>query len=102
MEIVAKTDGESLFVFLRGEMDEHSAQSARRIADDLADKHARCERAVFDFENVTFMDSTGIGFLIGRYKKFRRIGVPMYIRNPNPIADKILAVSGVYSLIPRI
>lgn len=102
MEIEAKTDGESLFVFLRGEMDEHSAQSARRIADDLADRYVRCDRAVFDFENVTFMDSTGIGFLIGRYKKFRRVGVPMYIRNPNPVADKILAVSGVYSLIPRI
>jgi anti-anti-sigma factor len=48
------------------------------------------------------MDSTGIGFLIGRYKTFLRFGVPMYITNPNPTADKILAMSGVYTLAPRV
>ena len=48
------------------------------------------------------MDSTAIGFLIGRYKKLMRYGIPMYITNPNPAADKILALSGVYTLIPRL
>ena len=47
------------------------------------------------------MDSTGIGFLIGRYKKASRLAVPLYIENPNFAADKILNLSGIYSLIPK-
>ena len=47
------------------------------------------------------MDSTGIGFLIGRYKKAARISVPLYIEKPNFSADKILNLSGIYSLIPK-
>lgn len=102
MEIVARTDGASLYLFLRGEIDEYSASTARRLADELADKYARCARAIFDFNNVTFMDSTGIGFLIGRYKKFQRYGIPVYIKSPSASVDKILSVSGVYSLLPKI
>ena len=45
--------------------------------------------------------STGIGFLIGRYKKASRLAVPLYIENPNFAADKILNLSGIYSLIPK-
>nr|MBR6777967.1 STAS domain-containing protein [Clostridia bacterium] len=49
-----------------------------------------------------FMDSTGIGFLIGRYKKFSRYGVPVYVTNPSQATDRILQMSGVYTLMPRI
>ena len=48
------------------------------------------------------MDSTGIGFLIGRYKKLRKYGMVMALESPNAGADKILALSGVYSLMPKI
>ena len=48
------------------------------------------------------MDSTGIGFLMGRYKKLKKYGMEMYLENPNANADKILALSGVYSLVPKI
>ena len=48
------------------------------------------------------MDSTGIGFLNGRYKRLQKNGMGMYLENPNAGADKILALSGVYSLMPKI
>ena len=48
------------------------------------------------------MDSTGIGFLIGRYKKLKRSSTPMYIQSPDLAADKILSMSGIYSLIPKL
>ena len=83
-------------------MDEHNAGLARREADKLADDFCASKRAVFDLKDISFMDSTGIGFLIGRYKKFRRYGVPVYVTNPSQSTDKILSVSGVYSLIPRV
>lgn len=102
MQITASRQGKSIYITLDGEMDEHSAAIARRQADKIADESVGVDEAVFDLQNVTFMDSTGIGFLIGRYKKFKRYGVPMYVTNPNMTADKILTISGVYAIIPRI
>ena len=102
MQITANRHGKSIYITLDGEMDEHSAAYARRQVDKIADQSVGAEEAVFDLEKVSFMDSTGIGFLIGRYKKFKRFGVPMYVTNPNMTADKILTISGVYAIIPRI
>ena len=102
MQINAKRKNNILYIRLTGELDEHSAVDARRNADILAEESAGIERTVFDLGEVSFMDSTGIGFLIGRYKKFRRLGVPVYITNTPPATDKILMMSGVYTLIPKI
>ncbi|MBQ8322402.1 MAG: anti-sigma factor antagonist [Clostridia bacterium] len=102
MQVNAKRENNILYIRLCGELDEHSAAQARHSADTLAESSALVERAVFDLGEVSFMDSTGIGFLIGRYKKFRRLGVPVYITNTPPTTDKILMMSGIYSLIPKI
>ena len=91
-----------LYMRLCGEMDEHNAASARRMADRIADNYAASERAVIDLKEVSFMDSTGIGFLIGRYKKLRRYGIPVYVTNPSLGTDRILQMSGVYTLMPKI
>ena len=91
-----------LYMRLSGELDEHNAALARRTADRLADAHTDSERAVFDLSGVSFMDSTGIGFLIGRYKKFHRYGIPVYVTNLSMTTDRILQMSGVYSIIPKI
>ena len=102
MQITTNRQGKSIYIALDGEMDEHSAAYARRQVDKIAEQSVGAEEAVFDLQKVSFMDSTGIGFLIGRYKKFKRFGVPMYVTNPNMTADKILTISGVYAIIPRI
>ena len=103
MKITADCRNKTVYVRLVGEIDEHNAALARRQADKLAEEYAiRCENAVFDLQNVSFMDSTGIGFSIGRYKKFQRYGIPMYVTNPSLSTDKILQMSGVYTLIPKI
>ena len=102
MTVNASFQNEILHIRLCGEMDEHTAAYARRAADALASRYLGCKSAVFDLQEVSFMDSTGIGFLIGRYKTFQKRGVPVYIANPSQSTDKILAMSGVYSLIPKI
>ncbi len=94
--------GDCLYIYLMGEMDECTVSRAREEVDDTIDRSAGCSRAVFNLAGVRFMDSTGIGFLIGRYKKLQKYGMGMYLENPNPDADKILTLSGVYSLMPKI
>lgn len=101
MQICTDYQDKVLYLRLSGEMDEHNAAAARLYVDRLADEHAQSEKAVIDLKEVSFMDSTGIGFLIGRYKKFRRYGIPVYVTNPSPSADKVLRMSGVYTLMPR-
>ncbi len=103
MKICADCGDQALYIRLCGEVDEHGVAMARRDADRLCESYAhRIERAVFDLEGVSFMDSTGIGFLIGRYKKLARYGVSMYVTKPSAATDRILQMSGIYTLIPRI
>lgn len=102
MRILSDYKGNVLYMRLCGEMDEHNAALVRRDADRLVDDHTQSERAVIDLSEVSFMDSTGIGFLIGRYKKLKRYGIPVYVTNPSFGTDKILQMSGVYTLMPKI
>ena len=94
--------GENLYIYLSGELDENSVGGLRADADRLIDENAGLSRAVFNLAGVKFMDSTGIGFLMGRYKKLKAYGMGMYLENPDAGADKILALSGVYTLMPKV
>ena len=102
MQIQASRTKDRLIIFVRGEIDEHSAKRARQETDKLIDESSDAAFAVFDLSAVSFMYSTGIGFLIGRYKKLKRLGMNAYISSPNHDADKILLMSGIYQLIPKI
>ena len=102
MELKNNLKGDDLYIYLSGELDEHSVSSVREAADRMIDNNAGLSRAVFNLAGVKFMDSTGIGFLIGRYKKLKKYGMGMYLENPNVGADKILELSGIYTLMPKI
>ncbi len=102
MELKSNLKGDDLYIYLTGELDEHSVSSVRETADRMIDENAGLSRAIFNLAGVKFMDSTGIGFLIGRYKKLKKYGMEMYLENPNAGADKILELSGIYTLTPRI
>ena len=62
-----------LYINLSGEMDECSAQTARAKCDSLIEENASAQKIVINLSGVAFMDSTGIGFLIGRYKKASKL-----------------------------
>ncbi|MBR2904126.1 MAG: STAS domain-containing protein [Clostridia bacterium] len=102
MQVSLQERGGVLYIFLDGELDEHTAADARRYIDSAVLKYTRINKAVIDLSKVAFMDSTGIGFLIGRYKAFRRFGLPVYIANPNRATDKILLIGGIYAIIPKV
>ena len=91
----------TLYIKLIGEMDEYSAQSVRAECDEIIESNQSVGRIIINLSEVAFMDSTGIGFLIGRYKKAARMGIPVSVEAPNLAADKILNLSGIYTLIPK-
>ena len=101
MQIKSGTANGTLYIKLIGEMDEYSAQSIREKCDKLIEDNLRVNKIVINLAEVAFMDSTGIGFLIGRYKKAVRAGLKLFVEAPNLAADKILNLSGIYTLIPK-
>ncbi len=102
MRTQATRRGDSLYIYLTGELDEHTVAKARAEADAFIDGAAGMSRAVFNLAGVRFMDSTGIGFLIGRYRRLQKYGMTMCLEAPNAGADKILQISGLYALMPKI
>lgn len=81
------------------EIDECSVQKIRRKADYEIERYLP-KKVVFDFDSVTFMDSAGIGLLIGRYKIVNMIGGKVGIANLTDSIKKIFEMSGVLRLIP--
>lgn len=102
MELKSNVKGDNLYIYLSGELDEHTVSAVRETADRMIDDNAGLARVVFNLAGVKFMDSTGIGFLIGRYKKLKKYGMDMYLESPNVGADKILELSGIYKIMPKI
>ena len=57
---------------------------------------------IIDLSELEFMDSTGIGVLIGRYKKMKNRNIPIFICNPSKHAEKIFKMTGLYEIMPKI
>ena len=104
MEIRYVTNKNELIAKLYGEFDEFTAEYIRMSLDTFLSDMSFIDdaRIVLDFSHVSFMDSTGIGVLLGRYKKFSKRKVALCITNPPAHVDKILKMSGVYQLVPLI
>ena len=90
---------DKLLVFkIIDEIDDHSVQMIRRKADYEIERYMP-KRVVFDFDSVTFMDSAGIGLIIGRYKFAKMIGAKLEISNLTQSVKKIFEMSGILKLI---
>lgn len=80
------------------ELDHHCATQLRAEADLLIESY-RINRLVFDFAGTEFMDSSGIGVLIGRCKNMRYNGGSVEAQNLNDRVHKIFVVSGLHKMI---
>ena len=101
MQIASSIVQNTLVVRLDGELDHHTADYTRANLDSVM-LQTRAARIVLDLAKLRFMDSTGIGVLIGRYKKMKASGIPIYIANPTSQAERIFKLTGLYSIMPRI
>ena len=95
MEI--KAHGEVLTVYLQGEIDHHSAKTMREEIDEAIDFNMPT-LLILDFEQVTFMDSSGIGLVMGRYRNLSRRGAKLHITGTSPQIYKVMKLSGIEKL----
>lgn len=101
MQIKHRTYNQILYLVLNGELDENSSHFAKATLDSLLDKSGFNE-VIIDLSELEFMDSTGVGVLIGRYKKMKEKGIPIFICNPSKHAEKIFNMTGLYGIMPKI
>lgn len=80
---------------------DHSAclQLRDRLDELLADGSIR--RLVFDLKHVGFMDSSGVGFIIGRYKLMKKRGGSVAVTNADGRMNRIFEMSGLYQIVER-
>ena len=102
MEIKYGVEKNILYIYLYGEIDEYSSGKCRSKTDEIIDRCTGVKNVVFNFANVTFMDSTGIGMLIGRYKKIKSYNIAAFVQNPPSNVQKIMQISGLYKILPII
>ncbi len=101
MQIKNRVYENIMYIVLNGELDEHSAIYTRRTLDELITSK-KFRQVIIDLSELDFMDSTGIGVLIGRYKKMKAKNIPIYICNPSSHADRIFKMTGLYDIMPKI
>ncbi|MBQ8468786.1 MAG: STAS domain-containing protein [Clostridia bacterium] len=104
MEIKYVTKNNALIAKLYGDLDEYSAEYVRMSLDKILSDMSFVGGAslILDFSHVTFMDSTGIGVLIGRYKKYEKKQVEIKISSPPAQVDRIMKMAGIYRLMPLV
>ena len=88
-----------LVLKITDEIDDCSVQKIRRKADYEIERYMP-KKVVFDFDSVTFMDSAGIGLIIGRYKFTNMLGGKLEVANLTQSVRKIFDMSGILKLIP--
>ena len=101
MQVDAKIYADTLCIQIVGELDEHTSEFARKSLDEELSNN-EFKQVIIDLSELNFMDSTGIGVLMGRYKKMRERKIPIFIANPSAQADKIFKMTALYDVMPKI
>ncbi len=98
MQLRLISEKHALLVSLEGELDHHTANSVREKIDTEI-KRSNAKNIIFDFRKLNFMDSSGIGVIIGRYKVSKILGGETIIFSPTNAVRRIIEMSGIHKII---
>ncbi len=90
--------GTSLVIAPETEIDHHATKTLRVEIDEQILKTTP-EKIIFDFSRTSFMDSSGLGLVLGRYRKAKEAGVEVEIVNPGEKIYRILKMAGIDKFI---
>lgn len=93
-----EVNGRTMVIRLKEDLDHHNAVYIREMADSFLEKYP-IERIIFDFTGVEFMDSSGIGVIMGRYKQMSYVGGSVAVCGIGKNVDRIFQMSGLYKLV---
>lgn len=99
-EIIYRVEGQTLWIVLPPELDHHSSRFLKEHTEQILREHY-IRRIVFDFSGTTFMDSTGIGVLMGRYKRMRDCGGTVELYGVGERIGRILKMSGLEGMMGK-
>jgi len=88
-----------LIVRLSGELDHHTADMVRMQMDEAIQRR-QCEHLVLSLKDLQFMDSSGLGVILGRYKLIKNKGGKMVVCDVNPPVYRLLEMSGLFKIMP--
>lgn len=97
MNVTVESCKDYLAAYLIGEIDHHSSAEVRAKIDD-AISFKQPKHLILDFKNVTFMDSSGIGLVMGRYRLMQSYGGTVEIKNVTKQTKKIMELAGLGSI----
>ena len=101
MECIYVPKDKQLTLKITKEIDEHTTEKLRRKIDNEITRFLP-RKVIFDFGNVSFMDSAGIGMLLGRYKVIKMLGGQLELVNVNKQIERIFEISGILKIIPLV
>ncbi len=88
---------EGIAVLLTGELDHHAARDIREQIDGAIDR-CRVRRLRLDFSEVGFMDSSGIGLVMGRYRLMKTLGGELQVVGASDRIEKVMRLAGLDKL----
>ncbi len=94
MSVKITVSGEVVTAYLEGEIDHHTASVMRNEIDAAVEKNVPT-MLVLDFRDVSFMDSSGIGLVMGRYKALKPLGAELHVTNTSPQIGKVMKLAGL-------
>ena len=95
-----EVEGECLIINLPEELDHHTAKEIRNETDALFSSK-KIRNVIFNYENTSFMDSSGIGLVMGRYREVRYLKGNIYLVGITDKMKRILEISGLYRIAKR-
>ena len=97
MPVSMELDGDKLTVYLSGDIDHHTAAGMRSEIDHTLRENC-IKLLTLDFSGVTFMDSSGIGLVMGRHKLVSELGGRCRVADPPAYISKVMRISGIGDL----
>ncbi len=98
MKNVIMLEGDKMIIRVGEDLDHHVTKELKENIDAMVDKGI-VRNIAFDFSTTGFMDSAGIGLIMGRYKKISPLGGEISIVGTNPAIERIIRISGIHKII---
>lgn len=100
-KIQFEKNNDQLIVYFSGEVDSiHTMNYRNLIVSEIETGKYIC--MIMDFTQVSFIDSSGIGLVLGRYNQMKAIGGKLYLSGLNPIAYRLFELTGIFKLMEYI